>query len=62
MIDLCLNYDGPVFDIFYGVSDNSRRWLDIEYAKDKLGYRPLDNSEDWSVPPEKKEKMLEKRA
>ena len=47
MIELCLEYKGPVFDIFYGVSDNSRRWLDIEYAKERLGYKPQDNAETW---------------
>ena len=52
MINLCLQYDGPVFDIFYGVSDNPRRWLDIEHAKTVLGYRPLYNAEDWTSPPE----------
>jgi NAD+ dependent glucose-6-phosphate dehydrogenase len=45
MIDLCLRYQGPAFDIFYGVSDNPRRWLDIEYAKEMLGYQPQDNGE-----------------
>lgn len=39
----CLNYDGPQFDIFYGVSNNPTRWLDIEYAKRQLGYMPQDS-------------------
>jgi len=38
-----LEYDGPLFDIFYGVSDNPTRWLDIEYAKRQLGYKPQDS-------------------
>lgn len=40
------------FDIFYGVSDNDRRWLDIEHARDVLGYEPKDNSAAWEAPPE----------
>lgn len=52
MIDLCLQYDGPTFDIFYGVSDNPRRWLDIEHAKAVLGYQPQDNAEHWTSPPD----------
>ncbi len=38
-----LHYKGPQFDIFYGVSDNPTRWLDIEYAKRQLGYMPQDS-------------------
>jgi len=51
MIELCLEYKGSVFDIFYGVSDNARSWLDIEYARERLGYQPQDNAETWSHPP-----------
>jgi len=51
MVDLCLHYDGPRFDVFYGVSDNPRCWLDIEHAKKALGYLPHDNAESWTVPP-----------
>jgi nucleoside-diphosphate-sugar epimerase len=47
----CLEYDGPLFDIFYGVSNNDARWLDIEYAKKVLGYRPQDNGTEWTGPP-----------
>jgi len=51
LIHLCLQYNGPVFDIFYGVSDNSTRWFDIEHAKDVLGYQPKDNAEYFRNPP-----------
>ncbi len=47
MIERCLSYDGPAFDVFYGVSDNDRRWMDIEYARKALGYEPQDNAEGW---------------
>jgi len=39
------------FDIFFGVSGNDRRWVDIEHARTVLGYDPQDNGEDWSSPP-----------
>lgn len=39
------------FDVFYGVSGNSRRWHDITNAKERLGYSPQDNGEQWSSPP-----------
>ena len=49
----CVFEDEDVtFDVFYGVSDNDRRWLDIEHARERLGYDPTDNGEDWSGPPE----------
>lgn len=38
------------FEIFYALSDNPRRWLDIEAAKHQLGYKPQDNAEDWNSP------------
>lgn len=43
LVQGCLSYDGPPFDIFYGVSNNPTRWLDIEYAGKQLGYRPQDS-------------------
>lgn len=50
-MDCCLQDDDVDFDIFYGVSDNDRRWLDIEHARRVLGYDPQDNAEDWNSPP-----------
>lgn len=35
------------FEIFYGVSNNTWRFWDIEYAARKIGYMPEDNAEDW---------------
>jgi nucleoside-diphosphate-sugar epimerase len=52
LVDKCLQYDGPPFDVFYGVSDNPRRWLDIGHARRALGYEPQDNAELWIGPPE----------
>ena len=35
------------FDIFYAVSDNAYRWVDIEHAKEVLGYDPQDSVDDF---------------
>ncbi len=35
------------FEIFYGVSNNTWRFWDIEHAAQKIGYAPQDNAEDW---------------
>lgn len=52
LLQRCLEYEGAPFDIFYGVSNNSTRWLDIDYAKTQLGYRPQDKGEEWKAVPE----------
>ncbi|SEO20782.1 NAD dependent epimerase/dehydratase family protein [Halogranum amylolyticum] len=51
-VDCCLQDDDVEFDVFYGVSDNDRRWFDIEHAREVLGYDPQDNGEEWDAPPE----------
>jgi len=51
IVDLCLSYDALRYDTFYAVSNNPRRWLDIEYARSALGYVPQDNAENWTEPP-----------
>lgn len=52
MFQCCLDDEDVEFDIFYGVSDNDRNWMDIEHAKEVIGYDPKDNAEDWTEPPE----------
>jgi NAD+ dependent glucose-6-phosphate dehydrogenase len=52
LVSICLTYDGPLFDIFYAVSANPNRWLDIEYARAQLGYTPQDNAEAWAELPQ----------
>lgn len=52
LVDRCLRDDSVSFDIFYGLSDNDRRWFDIEHAREVLGYDPQDNGEAWAGPPE----------
>jgi len=55
LVDRCLQYEGKPFDIFYGISNNPRGWVDIEYAKNVLGYQPKDNAECWVQAPAKRE-------
>lgn len=50
-IDCCLQDDTVEFDIFNGVSNNHRRWYDIEHARSVLGYAPQDDGETWDAPP-----------
>jgi nucleoside-diphosphate-sugar epimerase len=51
-IECCLNDDGVEFGIFSGVSDNRRRWFDLEHARARIGYDPQDDAEAWDAPPE----------
>ena len=51
-IDCCLADDSVEFDVFSGVSDNRRRWFDLEHARARIGYDPQDDGEDWDAPPE----------
>lgn len=51
-IDCCLQDDDVEFGIFSGVSDNRRRWYDLEHARARLGYNPQDDGEEWDSPPE----------
>lgn len=37
------------FEIFHGISANTRRYWDIYHAQDVLGYSPLDNAEQFAV-------------
>lgn len=46
LIDCCLSAPGLKFDIFYGVSNNTWRFWDIEHAKRAIGYSPRDDAED----------------
>ncbi len=40
-----LDHDNLEFQIFYAISDNTRRYWDISNAQTLLGYNPQDNSE-----------------
>ncbi|WP_372911410.1 NAD-dependent epimerase/dehydratase family protein [Salinigranum sp.] len=50
LFDCCLGFEGE-YDVFYGVSDNERRWFDVDHARDVVGYDPRDDGEEWSGPP-----------
>ena len=41
----CLNSEGIEFDIFYGISGNTRRFWDLGHARDIIGYDPEDDAE-----------------
>tara|TARA_Y100000996_G_scaffold414054_1_gene403897 strand:- start:203 stop:1042 length:840 start_codon:yes stop_codon:yes gene_type:complete len=45
IIDLLIKFDAKEYNTFYGVSNNDRRWFDIDHASKKIGYKPKDNSE-----------------
>ena len=34
------------YDIFYGLSDNKHRWVDIDHARTTIGFNPEDRAED----------------
>ena len=52
LVDCCLQDESVEFDVFYGVSDNRRRWFDLEHARARLGYSPEDDGAEWDEPPE----------
>ena len=47
IIERCVTADEKLhFGIFYGMSNNDYRWVDIENALKKIGYVPQDRAED----------------
>jgi nucleoside-diphosphate-sugar epimerase len=50
-VECCLQDESVTYDVFSGVSDNDRRWFDIEHARQRIGYDPQDNGEEWDAPP-----------
>lgn len=52
-VECCLVDETVEYGVFYGVSDNDRRWFDLDHARDALGYEPRDNAEEWDGPPER---------
>jgi nucleoside-diphosphate-sugar epimerase len=51
-VDCCLADDSVEYGIFYGVSDNQRRWFDLEHARSRIDYNPQDDGDEWDGPPE----------
>ncbi|GAA0516590.1 Nucleoside-diphosphate-sugar epimerase [Halorubrum aquaticum] len=43
---------GGAFEIFYGISDNPNSWFDLEHARERVGYEPMDSGNEMSEPPE----------
>jgi nucleoside-diphosphate-sugar epimerase len=51
LVECCINAPESLrFDIFFGQSDNTYNLVDIEHARQVLGYEPQDNVED-HLPP-----------
>ena len=47
LVERCIEApDDLRFDIFYGVSNNKWRWVDIDHPRQVLGYVPLDSAEE----------------
>jgi nucleoside-diphosphate-sugar epimerase len=47
LVERCINApDSLRFDVFFGQSANTYNLVDIQHARDVLGYAPQDNSED----------------
>lgn len=47
IFERCVNADDDLkFDIFYGMSNNDLRWVDIDHARQVIGYVPQDRAED----------------
>ena len=48
MVERCLRAPESLrHDIFYAVSDNPHGWVDIQHARDVLGYEPMDSAADF---------------
>ena len=55
LIERCVAAPAEVrYDIFYGVSNNAGRWVDIEHARARVGYEPRDRSETYQAPADRK--------
>jgi nucleoside-diphosphate-sugar epimerase len=47
LVERCINAPDDVrFDVFYGASNGQYRWVDIEHARQVVGYEPQDWAED----------------
>ncbi|MBM3264089.1 MAG: NAD(P)-dependent oxidoreductase [candidate division Zixibacteria bacterium] len=49
LITRCIDAPTDIrFDIFYAMSDNRWRWVDIEHARRRVGYAPQDSAENFA--------------
>ena len=47
IMERSINADPSVrFDIFYGMSNNRYGWVDMDHARERLGFVPQDRAED----------------
>ncbi|MGM0605639.1 MAG: NAD-dependent epimerase/dehydratase family protein [Halobacteriota archaeon] len=51
LVDRCLQDETVTFDVFWGVSDNDGRWVDLDHGRTVIGYDPQDNGAEWEGPP-----------
>ena len=50
MVERCINAPPSLrFDVFFGQSDNRYNLVDIQHAREVLGYAPQDRAEDHEV-------------
>lgn len=50
LTERCIAADDELrFGIFYGMSNNRWNWVDLEDARDKVGYVPEDSAEDFDI-------------
>jgi uronate dehydrogenase len=49
LIRRCIEAPNVQFEIFYGVSNNTRGWWDISRAREVLGYEPEDDAEEYAA-------------
>jgi nucleoside-diphosphate-sugar epimerase len=53
IVELCVSAPATVhYDIFFGLSNNTYLWADIEHARRVLGYQPQDDAETYFKPEE----------
>ncbi|MFQ5794839.1 MAG: NAD-dependent epimerase/dehydratase family protein [Candidatus Bipolaricaulia bacterium] len=45
LVERCVEVEGLIFEIFYGVSNNTRQFWDISHVREILGYNPQDNAD-----------------
>jgi uronate dehydrogenase len=48
LVDACLRAPDLGFAVVYGISNNTRAWWDLASARE-LGYRPVDDAENWAA-------------
>ncbi|ELZ81342.1 NAD-dependent epimerase/dehydratase [Haloferax larsenii JCM 13917] len=46
LVEQCLDDEQVSFGIFYGISDNSNSWFELDNARERIGYTPRDSADD----------------